>query len=67
MLYHCFSYMVDHITGGTLLFMGFIIAFMHFNKIRTFDTFKQIMLLLFFGILITLHGISHSLSFYTPC
>lgn len=53
--------LIAHIFNGLMLFASLIFILLNFSKIRTFETYRILIILLIASIAIGLHGISHLL------
>lgn len=53
--------LISHIFNGVLLFTGLIFIVLNFSKIRSFETYRILIILLIASIAIGVHGISHLL------
>ena len=48
-----------HFVSGMLAFFSVLYAFLHWSKLGTLDTYRTLILLLFFSTALGIHGISH--------
>ena len=48
-----------HACNGILLLISFVLIIRNINKIKQFDLYKKIMLLLVFTLVVGIHGLSH--------
>jgi hypothetical protein len=54
------AFMSAHIIGGGLMLLAAAIFLFNFAKIQSLDPYRLIVLCLFFGTMVTLHGLSHA-------
>jgi hypothetical protein len=50
-----------HAIGGFFLFIAIVYILIHSAKLQALDTYRILVLILLFSIVITLHGVSHVL------
>jgi hypothetical protein len=50
---------LSHTAGGGLMVLSVLFAIYNFSKLRSLDTFKILLLLLMFSLVVSVHGLSH--------
>lgn len=49
-----------HVLNGMLLFVALFIFVKHYKSILTIETYKKLMIILLFALVIGVHGLSHN-------
>ena len=53
--------LMAHVVSGMLVVFSIIFVVVHWSKLGKLDTYRTLMLLLFFATVVGIHGISHLL------